>query len=327
MPDPFRWGILGCGNISKKFATGLQSLDNATLAAVGSRSQENADRFADEFPADRRHASYEALAADPDVDAIYVATPHPFHLENSVLCLRNKKSVLCEKPFTINRAQAEELVAVSLDEKVFLMEAMWSRFLPLLVRVRELIADGAIGEVRMLQADFGFRANVNPDGRLFNLDLGGGGLLDVGVYTVSLASMILGTPDDILSTAEIGETGVDEQAAIIFKYDSGQMALLAAGVRTRTPHEATILGTDGYIRLHSSWWNGSKGTLVRGNDSEPLETPTVGNGYNYEAEEVARCVAEGLIESPAMPHDESITIMGTLDTIRAQWGLKYPMES
>ena len=327
MPDPFRWGILGCGNISKKFATGLQSLDNATLAAVGSRSQENADRFADEFPADRRHASYEALAADPDVDAIYVATPHPFHLENSVLCLRNKKSVLCENPFPINRAQAEELVAVSLDEKVFLMEAMWSRFLPLLVRVRELIADGAIGEVRMLQADFGFRANVNPDGRLFNLDLGGGGLLDVGVYTVSLASMILGTPDDILSTAEIGETGVDEQAAIIFKYDSGQMALLAAGVRTRTPHEATILGTDGYIRLHSSWWNGSKGTLVRGNDSEPLETPTVGNGYNYEAEEVARCVAEGLIESPAMPHDESITIMGTLDTIRAQWGLKYPMES
>ena len=327
MPDPFRWGILGCGNISKKFATGLQSLANATLAAVGSRSQENADRFADEFPADRRPASYEALAADPDVDAIYVATPHPFHLENSVLCLRNKKSVLCEKPFTINRAQAEELVAVSLDEKVFLMEAMWSRFLPLLVRVRELNADGAIGEVRMLQADLGFRANVNPDGRLFNLDLGGGGLLDVGVYTVSLASMILGTPDDILSTAEIGETGVDEQAAIIFKYDSGQMALLAAGVRTRTPHEATILGTDGYIRLHSSWWNGSKGTLVRGNDSEPLETQTVGNGYNYEAEEVARCVAEGLIESPAMPHDESITIMGTLDTIRAQWGLKYPMES
>ncbi|HAA75407.1 TPA: dehydrogenase [Candidatus Latescibacteria bacterium] len=327
MPDPFRWGILGCGNIAKKFATGLQSLDNATLAAVGSRSQENADRFADEFPADRRHASYEALAADPDVDAIYVATPHPFHLENSVLCLRNKKPVLCEKPFTINRAQAKELVAVSQDENVFLMEAMWSRFLPLLVRVRELIADGAIGEVRMLQADFGFRANVNPNGRLFNLDLGGGGLLDVGVYTVSLASMILGTPDDIMSTAEIGETGVDEQAAIIFKYDSGQMALLATGVRTRTPHEATILGTDGYIRLHSSWWNGSKGTLVRGNDSEPLETPTVGNGYNYEAEEVARCVAEGLIESPAMPHDESIAVMGTLDTIRAQWGLKYPMES
>ena len=326
MSDSFRWGILGCGNIAKKFATGLQSLDDAQLVAAGSRTQENANRFADEFGADRRHDSYEALASDPDVDAIYVATPHPFHLENSVLCLRNKKPVLCEKPFTINRAQAEELVAVSHEENVFLMEAMWSRCLPLLTRVRELVADGAIGDVRMVQADFGFRANVNPEGRLFNLARGGGGLLDVGVYTVSFASMLLGTPSNVHSTAEIGETGVDEQAAIILEHESGQMALLSTGVRTRTPQEATILGTEGYIRLHSAWWNGSKGTLYRGNESEPLETPTIGNGYNYEAAEVARCVRAGKIESDIMPHAETISIMDTLDRIRAQWDLKYPME-
>ncbi len=325
MADTFRWGILGCGNIAKKFATGLQALDDAKLVAVGSRTQANADRFADEFDAECRHASYEALAADPDVDAIYVATPHPFHAENSILCLRNKKPVICEKPFTINKTQAEELVSVARTENVFLMEAMWSRCLPLLTRVRELLADGAIGETRMVQADFGFRATVNPEGRLFNLALGGGGLLDVGVYTVSFASMILGTPDTIVSSAQIGETGVDEQAAIILSYDTGQMALLATGVRTRTPHEATILGTEGYIRLNS-WWNGTTGTLNRSSKSEDISEPYDGNGYNFEAAEVARCVRAGLVESEIIPHDESIAIIATLDEIRSQWNLKYPME-
>lgn len=326
MPDTFRWGILGCGNIAKKFATGLQTLDDAQLVAVGSRTQENADAFADEFGAERRHASYEALAADPDVDAIYVATPHPYHLENSALCLRNGKPVLCEKPFTINRAEAEELVSIARKEKVFLMEAMWTRCLPLSTRVRELIADGAIGDVRMVHADFGFRANVNPDGRLFNLALGGGGLLDVGVYAVSFASMILGTPSDIVSAADIGDTGVDEQAAAILRYDAGQLAVISCAVRTRTPHEATVMGTDGYIRLHSSFWNGTKGTLVRGGDSEQIDAPYAGNGYNCEAEEVARCVRAGKLESDIIPHDETIAVMGTLDAIRAQWGLIYPTE-
>ncbi len=326
MADPFRWGILGCGNIAKKFATGLQALDDAELVAVGSRTQENADRFADEFGADRRHASYEDLASDPDVDAIYVATPHPYHAENSILCLKSKKPVLCEKPFTLNKIQAEEVVALSRAENVFLMEAMWTRFLPLMVRVRELLAEDAIGDVRMVQADFGFRANVNPDGRLFNLALGGGGLLDVGVYAVSFASMLLGSPSSIASSAVIGETGVDEQAGITFTYPDGQMAMLSCAVRTRTPHEATIMGTDGYIRLHSSFWNGTKATLHRGNDVEEIDEPYPGNGYNLEAAEVARCVRAGKIESDIIPHDESIAIVGTLDDIRAQWGLEYPME-
>jgi len=327
MPETFRWGILGCGNIAKKFATGLQALDDAKLVAVGSRSQENADKFADEFGAERRHASYEALAMDPDVDAIYVATPHSYHKENSILCLRNKKPVICEKPFTINKAEAEELVSVAREENVFLMEAMWTRFLPLVVRLRELLAEGAIGDVRMIQADFGFRANVNPEGRLFDLALGGGGLLDVGVYTVSFASMILGTPASIVSSAVIGETGVDEQAGIVFTYSDGQMASLCCAVRTTTPHQATVMGTDGYIRLHSSFWRGTKATIHRGGKTEEIDLPFEGNGYNYEAVEVANCVRAGKTESEVIPLDESIAVVGTLDEIRSQWGLKYPMES
>ncbi len=326
MSDQFRWGILGCGNIAKKFATGLQALDDAKLVAVGSRSQENADRFADEFDADRRHASYEALASDPDIDAIYVATPHPFHAENSILCLKHKKPVICEKPFTLNKSQAEEVVAVARAEKVFLMEAMWTRFLPMIVRVRKLVADGAIGDVRMVQADFGFRANVNPESRLFDLALGGGGLLDVGVYVVSFASMILGTPATIASSAVIGETGVDEQAGMVFTYPGGQMALLSCAIRTSTPHQATIIGVDGHIRLHSSFWNGTGATLHRGKDVEEIEEPYPGNGYNLEAAEVARCVRAGRLESDTIPHDESIAIIDTLDEIRSQWPLKYPME-
>ena len=234
MSEQFRWGILGCGNIAKKFAIGLQAIDDATLVAVGSRTQENADAFAEEFSAERRHPSYEALAADPDVDAIYVATPHPFHKDNSILCLKNKKPVLCEKPFTINKPEAEELVSVAQAEDIFLMEAMWTRFLPLVVRLRELLAEGVIGDVRLVQADFGFRGNVNPDNRLFNLELGGGGLLDVGVYTISFASMLLGTPASIATSAVIGETGVDEQAGIVFTYADGQMATLCCAIDIRS---------------------------------------------------------------------------------------------
>jgi dihydrodiol dehydrogenase / D-xylose 1-dehydrogenase (NADP) len=326
MPEPFRWGILGCGNIAKKFAGGLRALDDAKLVAVGSRSQENADRFADQFGVDRRHASYEALASDPEVDAIYVATPHPFHKENSILCLKHKKPVICEKPFTINRAEAEELVAVARTENVFLMEAMWTRFLPLVVRLRELLAEGVIGDVRMVQADFGFRTNVNPEGRLFDLNLGGGGLMDVGVYAVSFASMLLGAPKTIASNAVIGETGVDEQAGMVLTYPDGQMAVLSCAVRTTTPHEATVMGTEGYLRLHTSFWKGTRATIYKGGKAEEIDVPFEGNGYNYEAAEVSRCVRAGKTESETIPLDESISVISTLDSIRAQWGLRYTME-
>ena len=327
MSDTFRWGILGPGNIAKKFATGLQAADNAELVAVGSRSQERADAFADQFGASKRHACYEALVEDPDVDAIYVSTPHPFHKENSILCLEAGKPVLCEKPFAINQQDAREAVEVARSKGVFLMEAMWTRFLPITVKVREWIASGAIGDVRMLYADFGFRAGINPEGRLFKPALGGGGLLDVGIYPISYASMIFGgQPMTISSQAHIGETGVDEQAAAVFGYDDGALALISCGVRIKTPHDAKILGTDGMITLHPSFWNGTTATLSAGGKEEVVELPLKGNGYEYEAEEVARCVRAGKLESDVVPLDETPALMQTLDTMRAQWGLKYPME-
>lgn len=323
---PLRWGILGCGSIAGKFADSLQAVPEAKLQAVASRTPGKADTFADKFNAPTRYTDYEALAADPDVDVVYVATPHPMHEEHSILCLNAGKAVLCEKPFTVNAKQAQNVIAVAREKNLFCMEAMWSRFFPAMVKVRELIKSGAIGDVRMLQADFGFRAGVNPEGRLFSPALAGGGLLDVGVYVVSLASMLLGTPTEVTGVAEIGSTGVDEQAVMALKYDGGRVASLTTGVRTTTPHVAYILGTDGSIFIPSPWWKPTGYTLSAGGKTEVVEIPYVGGGMNYEAQEVAACLAAGKTESDIMPLDETLSIITTLDTLRAQWGLKYPME-
>ena len=198
--------------------------------------------------------SYEALAADPEIDIVYVATPHPMHHTAAKLCLNAGKAVLCEKPFTVNATEAEEVIALARERKLFLMEAMWTRYLPLMVRFRELIAAGAIGEPRLLTADFGFRADGEPSHRLFNPDLAGGALLDVGVYVVSLASMIFGPPERGTGMADIGATGVDEQAALVFGYPGGKLAQLTVAVRTNTPQEVTLMGTEGTIRIPPIWW-------------------------------------------------------------------------
>ena len=327
MQEKIRWGILGTGNIAHKFATGLMVVSDAELAAVGSRSQASADKFGDEFGAARRHASYEALANDPDVDAIYVSTPHPFHKENSILCLNAGKAVLCEKPFTINAGEAEEVIAVAKAKQLFLMEAMWTRYTPTMVKIRELVGQGAIGDVRMINADFGFRAGFNPKSRAFAPELGGGGLLDVGVYPISLASMLLGEPTEIASVATLGETGVDEQSAVLMKYAGGQIAITSSGVRTSTPWEAFIMGTEGMIHVPRIWWMPQGFMLkVNGKDDQHFDLPFTGNGYNYEAIEVGRCLRAGELESPVMPLDETLSIMRTMDAARVQWGLVYPTE-
>lgn len=328
MTDPIRWGILGTGSIAKQFARGLTSVDDARLVAVGSRAAETADAFGDEFDVAHRHATYEALVADDEVDAIYVSTPHPFHKDNSILCLTHGKAVLCEKPFTVNATEAAALIDVARQEKVFLMEAMWTRYLPAVVRLRELLAEGAIGQVRVVQADFGFRTGVNPAGRLFNLALGGGALLDVGIYSLSFAAMILGAdPTQVVSTADIGETGVDEQSAFLLRYEGGELAVLSCAVRTSTAVEVKIFGTDGSISVGSPFFKTESLTIKRGSDETREEYPLVGNGYNYEAMEVGNCLREGRKESAIMPLDETLALMQTLDKIRAPWGLTYPSDS
>ena len=326
MKEKVRWGILGLGSIAKQFARGLVATKDAELVAVGSRSKEKAEAFGAEFNAPHRHASYEALVADPEVDAIYVSTPHPYHAENSLLCLRAGKEVLCEKPFALNARQAREVIDCARRRRLFLMEAMWTRFLPAICQVRQWLASGAIGEVRMLTADFGFRAGWNPESRLLNPHLGGGALLDVGVYTVAFAYMVMGgAPKRIESMADIGKTGVDEQSAILLGFEGGRLALLSCAVRTGTPHSARIDGTDGRIEV-PRFWHTTEATLTAGERTEHFEQPHEGNGYNYEAAEVGRCLRAGKLESDIMPLDETLSIMQTLDTIRGQWGMRYPQE-
>ena len=324
--ETINWGILGPGSIAHQFAAGLQSVPDAKLVAVGSRSQEKADAFADKFDIPRRHASYAALAADPDVHAVYIATPHPAHRDAALLCLDAGKAVLCEKPFTVNAREAGEVIDRARANDVFCMEAMWSRFVPAMAHVRKLVAGGTIGEARMLQADFGFRTDVNPQGRLFDPALAGGGLLDVGVYTLSLASMLFGTPTKVAGVAQMGETGVDEMAALSLLYAGGQIAALTTGIRINTPHEATILGTGGSITLHAPWWKPSEMTVSAGGKTEKIVVPYEGPGMNYEAAEVGACLRAGKTESAILPLDETLSIMRTTDDLRRQWGLKYPME-
>jgi predicted dehydrogenase len=243
------------------------------------------------------------------------------------MCFEAGKPVLCEKPFTINADQAREAVALAQQRKLFVMEATWMRFTPLMVELRGLLSEEVIGEVRMINADFGIRVEFDPMFRLFDPELGGGGLLDVGIYTLSLAQMILGTPTQTVGLAELGQTGVDEQSAAVLGYAGGQLAVLQSAIRTETPQEATIMGTEGWIRIHSPWWMPEAMTIYK-HDLAPqlIEVPFTANGYTYEAAEVHRCLREGALESPLMPWEETVAIMETMDALRGQWGLRYPIE-
>ena len=328
MSRTYRWGILGPGRIAHQFAADLQLLPEAELVAVGSRSRENAEAFGAQYHIPHRHASYEALAADPEVEIIYVATPHIFHYRDSLLCLQHGKAVLCEKAFTINAREAEQLIAFARREKLFLMEAMWTRFQPALIKLRELLAAGTIGEQRMLRGELAFRAPFDPSGRLFDPALGGGALLDLGIYPLALAAMIFGAaPTDIRGVAHIGATGVDEQCAFMLQYPEGQLASLFAAVRTAAPGGAVLLGSEGRIEIHGPLYRPESLTVIpEGREPQIFPTPYGGHGYLYEAREVMHCLAAGKTESETMPLDESLALMRIMDTLRRQWNLRYPTE-
>ncbi len=328
MVDKIRWGILGTGNIAHQFARGLKELTDAELIAVGSRRPDHAASFATEFNVPRVHVGYEALAKDEHVDVVYVGTPHPMHAENAVLCLENGRHVLCEKPFTVNHKEAVEVVNTAKKHNRFLMEGMWTRFLPATQQVISWLHEGQIGEVRQLQANFGFRSAVEPDSRLYSLEMAGGSLLDVGVYTVSMASLVFGGPPASMTSAvSMGETGVDEQAAMLFQYKNGAIAALSSAIRVNLHHDIFIMGTEGIIQLHSPFWCSTAATLhIHGQEAHRIDLPIEGNGFNYEAKAVGDCIRKGFTESSVMPLAESLEIMQTLDEIRAQWGLKYSME-
>lgn len=327
MKKIINWGIMGPGGIAHKFIKGAQTVENSKIVAVGSRSIERAEAFAKQYEIPNIHGSYEALVNDPEVDIIYIATPHPMHKENALMCLRAGKAVLCEKPFTINANEASEIIQCARESKIFLMEAMWTRYLPAIAKLKELLSQNIIGEIKQLKADFCFRMDGNPESRLLNPSLGGGALLDVGVYVISFASMVFGTqPEKIVSLADIGPTGVDEQCSLLFRYAGGKIASLTAAVRTQSPNDVWIFGTQGHMHIPDFWRAESVDLCLYGKPDEKIVLPLGANGYEYEVAEAIRCLSEGLLESSAMSLDETLAIIKTMDLIRGQWGLRYPFE-
>ena len=322
----YKWGILGPGTIANKFAEGLAVIPDAALYAVGSRDAGRAETFAKKHGFEKTYGSYRQLAEDPNVDIIYVATPHTQHEEAAILCLSCGKAVICEKPFAVNTAQAERMVQCARKNNVFLMEAMWTRFLPTVCKARELIKDSAIGNVRLVHADFGFRTDVKEESRLFAPAYGGGSLLDVGVYNLSFCSMVYGEQPERIETHMVkGSTGVDEETSLLCSYKGGQSALLYSAIRLNTANEAIISGENGRIEI-SDYWHGTKLRLINKDGTKEFNLPFEASGYQFEALEVMRCLEEGKKESPIMPLDESLAIIKTCDRIRKSCNLRYPCD-
>jgi len=320
-----RWGILATGNIAHSFARDLVDA-GFSITAVGSRATAAAQAFAAEFGIPRAHGSYEQLVADPDVDVVYIATPHPFHVDNALLAIDAGKHVLVEKPFTVNRAEAIRIADRAAECGVVAMEAMWTRFLPHMVHLRALLAAGAIGEVRTVIADHTQSLPTNPEHRLQNLDLGGGALLDLGIYPVSFAVDVLGMPSGIQAHAAMTTTGVDRQTAMIFDYDDGRQAVLQCALDTAGPNRAVVLGTAGAIELDRVWYTPTRLTRYDREWAvvESFEQPVATRGMHFQAAELERRVAGE--PSTVLPLDESVAIMGVLDQVRALIGLRYPGE-
>ena len=359
--QPIRWGIIGTGFIAGEFARGLQSVSQAQLLGIASRQASNAEAFSKVFNVPRFYNSSEELVNDPDIDVVYIGTPNYTHKDLSILCLEAGKPVLCEKPFAVNAAEAREVVEVARRQQLFCMEAMWMRFMPLIQQVKQAIASGEIGKVRMLSADFGYVVNGNSSSHFDTLEKGGGVLLDRGIYGLSLAYYLLGEPSAIQSQANLLDTGVDEQSTVLLNYDSGALAVLSQSLCTENTNQATIAGSKGRITIDKLFIMPEKISLDRFPEAAgnafpspltPLSTkqklvakvkqnflvrrayislsgllrspettiqPLEGNGYNYEAEEVVRCLQAGKLESETMPLDETLKIIEAMDLIRSQW--------
>jgi predicted dehydrogenase len=322
-----RWGIIGAGSIARQFAEGLRRISGARLTAVAATSQQSADRFGEQFDVPERYPAAERFVEKAGVDVVYVATPHSCHHPHTLICLERGLPVLCEKPLAINARQAREMVDTARGKGVFLMEAMFTRFLPLMKKEREVVESGAIGEVRQITADFGFRAGLDSTHRLFNPALGGGALLDIGIYPLALASSLFGPPTTIAAASDLGETGVDEQTVVALAHRKGELAWLSCAIRTATAQEAVIFGTDGWLRIHFPWWKSTRYTLaVAGRKEQAVEIPYGPSAYVHEAVAVMQALKEGRTEEPLMPLDETLSLARTMDTIRAQIGLRYPQD-
>jgi predicted dehydrogenase len=326
--QPVRWGILGTGWIAGQFVGDLLATGH-TVAAVGSRSQESADEFAGRFGITTAHGSYEELAADPAIDAIYIATPHPFHYDNAMLVLAAGKHALVEKSFTVNAREARGIVELAAERNLVVLEAMWTRWLPHMVRIREIIAAGTLGDVRTLLADHTQLLPSDPGHRILDPRLGGGALLDLGIYPVSFAWDLFGEPQSVAAISSPAEsTGVDRQTAILLGYSGGRQAVLYAALDTAGPNRATILGTLARIEIDPVWYSATSFSVLApdGTVLERFDEKVESRGMQFEADALERLVASGQLAGAELPPAESVAIMGTLDEVRRQIGLVYPGE-
>jgi predicted dehydrogenase len=324
--DQICWGIAATGGIARRFATGLAETDDAQTVAVASRTVEQANAFGAEFDIPHRHASYEDLAADPDVEIVYVASPHSRHEADTLLFLEAGKHVLCEKPFALNEKQARRMIDSARERELFLMEAIWSRFLPAYHDLANLLAAGVIGEPVQVDADFGMRFPRDPAHRLFDLMLGGGALLDLGIYPLQLASLVLGHPVEINAHAYVGSTGADEQVAAVLAYSGDALATVRAATRVTLGCTARISGTEGSIDLPAFMHCPDSLTVTSPAGVERRETPIEGEGLRYQVADVHHCLRSGAVESQIVPHAETLNLASTMDSIRAQIGVRYPGE-
>ena len=319
----FKWGILGPGKIAGKFAEDLSQVENAVLYAVGSRSQSRAEEFARKFGGVETYGSYEDLVKDDQVDIVYIATPHVFHFENTMLCLMHGKPVLCEKPFAMNLGQVDQMIQMAQEKKVFLMEALWTHFLPHYNFLLDQVHSGKYGEVLELKADFGFAAPLEPEKRLYNKDLGGGSLMDIGIYTVFAALTIMGVPEEISARAEFCSTGVDEDCKMELSYKNGRVAKLYSVINKTIPTTAVITLEKAQILVKNRFHEPSSIIIKQEGKEEEFKFDVNTRGYNYEAEHVQQMLLENRIESTVMTFEKSRNLIKMLDEIRKIIGLDY----
>ncbi|WP_276500241.1 Gfo/Idh/MocA family protein [Terrimonas pollutisoli] len=323
----FKWGIIGPGKIAEKFAEALLNCPNAELWAVASRDKERAESFGKKYRAAKYYDQYEALINDEEIDVVYVATPHTFHYRHVLLCVKNKKPVLCEKPLSVNYQSALEMITLAKENKVFLMEAMWTRFLPVIKEVFRLVEEGEIGKIIFVRADFGFSFPYDTENRIFNMKLGGGSLLDIGVYPLFLALSLLGEPDSIKTSAHFSTTGADESMNIMLSYKNGEMASLYSTILATTPTTAEITGTKGSITIQQPWYKASAIVLRKPDGTEKnISMPYGDNGFEFEINEVMNCLEQGTTESTLMSLDFSLMMARVVNEICNQCAIRYEVQ-
>jgi len=316
MDKKYRWGIFGAAKIAQKFADGLKELPNAICYAVASRSQERAETFREKNGFEKAYGSYKAMLADPLVDIVYIATTNDRHFEHTMMSLEAGKAVLCEKPFASNLSQVEQMIKKAGEKKIFLMEALWSRFLPSIQAFKQQMEEGAIGKPLLLEANFGFKAEYNPQSRLFDPELGGGSVPDIGIYPLFLALYLFGKPESVQVTSVAAPTGTDMTTSILLKHAGGEISVLSSSFAMRLESEARLYGEDGSLRLCRMFHIPTKLMIRHGYDDEyEIPVESIGNGYNYEAQEVMECLNRGETESKGMPLSFSLDLIRVIDEV------------